>query len=232
MIDVTPFADLGKFRNEWLDATHHFSFGSYDNPARRGFGHLLVWNDDRIRGGTGFGMHGHRDMEIVTYVRTGAITHRDNLGNRGVTAAGDVQVMSAGTGIMHAELNSETEDTTLFQIWVLPRQAGLPPRWDAAKFPKDDRAGRLVPLASGEPGVEALAINQDATLYGATLKAGSSVEHALRPGRRAYLVSAKGDIRVNGVAAKPRDGVAAAGEPSLRIEAGAEDVEVLLLDLP
>ena len=132
MIEITPFDRLGKFRNEWLDSTHHFSFGSYHDPARMGFGHLRVWNDDVIKAGTGFDFHPHRDMEIITYVRSGAITHRDSLGNLGRTGAGDVQVMSAGTGIVHAEFNLEDEDTTLFQIWVQPNRRGLAPRWDAA----------------------------------------------------------------------------------------------------
>ena len=230
MIEITPFDRLGKFRNEWLDSTHHFSFGSYHDPARMGFGHLRVWNDDVIKAGTGFDFHPHRDMEIITYVRSGAITHRDSLGNLGRTGAGDVQVMSAGTGIVHAEFNLEDEDTTLFQIWVQPNRRGLAPRWDAASFPRGDRSGRLVALASGQPGIEALAINQDATLYGATLAAGDTVSHALAAGRSAYVVAASGRLTVNGRTVEARDGVALADVDTVVIDAGA-DSELLLLDL-
>ncbi len=232
MIELRPFASLGRFENEWLAARYHFSFAEYYEPARMGFGPLRVWNDDRIKPGTGFPMHGHRDMEIVTYVRTGAISHEDHLGNKGRTEAGDVQVMSAGKGILHAEYNLESEDTTLFQIWIEPAEQRLPPRWDARKFPSDKRSGQLVPLASGRPEADdVLRIHQDATLFGATLKAGQEVEHALAPGRRAYLVSAAGHLVVNGVAVGPRDGAAIVDESKIAIRA-EEDAEIVLADLP
>ena len=147
MIDIRPFNTLGGFKNDWLDARHHFSFGSYRDAKRPGFGRLLVWNDDRIAAGTGFDPHPHKEMEIVTYVRSGAITHRDSLGNEGRTEAGDVQVMHAGTGITHAELNKEITDTTLFQIWILPDRAGATPGWAAREFPhrRPQRAGQRPP---------------------------------------------------------------------------------------
>jgi hypothetical protein len=232
MIDVRPFAKLGRFDNDWLSARYHFSFASYHDPARRGFGPLLVWNDDTIRPGRGFDRHGHRDMEIITYVRTGAITHEDHLGNRGRTEAGDVQVMSAGKGILHAEYNLEQHPTTLFQIWIQPAVAGAEPRWEQRRFPKAGRAGELVPLASGRAEDEgALRIHQDAAILGATLAKGQSVSHRLGRGRRAYLVAATGEIEVNGVRLGARDGAAISGEDAVAITALA-DSELLLADLP
>ncbi len=137
-VEVRPFAGLGKFQMDWLNACHHFSFGHYYDPARMGVGPLRVWNDDEIQPHTGFDPHPHRDMEIITYVRQGAVTHQDSLGNEGRTEAGDVQVMSAGTGIRHAEYNREPGVTTLFQIWITPRRQGLKPRWGQKAFPKGD----------------------------------------------------------------------------------------------
>ena len=147
MLELRPFKDLGGANHGWLNARHHFSFASYYDPARLGFGPLLVWNDDEIKSQTGFPPHPHKDMEIITYVRTGAITHKDSLGNEGRTGAGDVQVMSAGTGIRHAEYNLESETTTLFQIWIEPAETGGEPRWGQQPFPKGDRSGRFVTLA-------------------------------------------------------------------------------------
>ncbi|HEY5048224.1 MAG TPA: pirin family protein, partial [Rhizomicrobium sp.] len=149
MIERRPFGQLGGANHGWLDAKHHFSFAEYNDPARMQWGALRVWNDDEIAPNTGFPPHPHADMEIVTYVRKGAITHKDSLGNEGRTAAGDVQVMSAGSGIRHAEQNLEDQTTTLFQIWIEPRSAGGAPAWGSRPFPKGERAGRLVPLASG-----------------------------------------------------------------------------------
>ena len=149
MIDIRPFATLGHADHGWLDARHHFSFAGYHDPARMGWGRIRVWNDDRIAARSGFPPHPHRDMEIVTYVRTGAITHQDSLGNKGRTGAGDVQVMSAGTGVTHAEYNLEDEETTLFQIWIESDRPGAPPGWGAKPFPKDARDGRFQLLASG-----------------------------------------------------------------------------------
>ncbi|MEQ8394585.1 pirin family protein [Thalassobaculum sp.] len=231
MIDVRPFNGLGRFDIDWLAARHHFSFGSYMDPKRMGFGDLRVWNDDTIQPGTGFDPHPHRDMEIITYVRKGAITHRDRLGNEGRTEAGDVQVMSAGTGIVHAEYNLESEPTQIFQIWIVPSATGFEPRWEARQFPRDGRTGELVVLASGRDGDEgALRINQNAAVLGATIKAGHSVTHQLGNGRKAYLVAASGSIEVNGVPAAARDGVAIANESAVEIKA-IDEAEIVLVDV-
>jgi len=230
MIDIRTFESLGHADHGWLDARHHFSFADYHDPARMGWGAIRVWNDDKIAARSGFPPHPHRDMEIVTYVRTGAITHQDSMGNKGRTAAGDVQVMSAGTGVQHAEYNLEDEQTTLFQIWVQTDRPGAQPDWGAAKFPKADRSGRFVTLASGfEADDGALRINAAARVMGATLAAGESAELSLDPSRHAYLVATQGPIRVNGVRAEHRDGVAITGEEKLTIEA-LEEAEIVLVD--
>lgn len=231
-LDLRPFGQLGHFQLGWLDTRHHFSFGEYHDPARMGHSVLRVWNDDVIKPGTGFDPHPHRDFEIVTYVRRGAITHEDNMGNRGRTEAGDVQVMSAGTGVVHSEYNREDEDTWIFQIWFRTDAAGHAPRWETRAFPRGERAGALVPLASGQPEIDgALPIHQDATLYGATLPAGTTVAHRFADGRSGYLVPATGAVSVNGRRVAARDGLAIAGEETIAIEA-LEDSELLLADLP
>jgi len=231
MIEITPFEKLGRFDNDWLSARYHFSFAYYHDPERMGVGPLRVWNDDTIRPGTGFELHGHRDMEIITYVRKGAITHQDHLGNVGRTEAGDVQVMSAGTGIMHAEFNREDEETQIFQIWIEPAVHGVSPRWETRSFPKAGREGALVALASGrKDDAAALPIYQDAALYAATLNAGQSVTHRLEPGRQAYLVPATGRLTVNGENVAARDGVVLENVEEIVIDA-AEDSEVLLADV-
>jgi redox-sensitive bicupin YhaK (pirin superfamily) len=230
MIDIRKFSSLGHADHGWLNARHHFSFADYHDPARMGWGAIRVWNDDEIAARSGFPPHPHRDMEIVTYVRSGAITHQDSLGNKGRTAAGDVQVMSAGTGVRHAEYNLEDEGTTLFQIWVQTDAPGAQPGWGAAKFPKSDRSGRFVTLASGFPeDGEALKINAAARVMGATLAAGERAELALDPARHAYLVATGGPVAVNGVRAEARDGIAVTGEDRLTIEALA-DAEIVLVD--
>ncbi|MDR3497637.1 MAG: pirin family protein [Parvibaculum sp.] len=233
MIDVRKLETLGGADHGWLDAKHHFSFANYYDPDRMGWGPLRVWNDDRIEAGTGFPPHPHRDMEIITYVRKGAITHRDHMNNEGRTVAGDVQVMSAGKGVEHAEWNLEPEDTTLFQIWIEPREKGIRPRWEAATFPKEDRKNQLVQLASGKADApaEALWIAQDAAILGATLDAGQEVTLDLAPGRLAYLVPARGGVTVNGVEVPERAGAAIKGEEHLVIRAET-DAEIILADLP
>jgi redox-sensitive bicupin YhaK (pirin superfamily) len=233
MIEVREHGTLGYHKRDWLESRFHFSFAEYHDPARMGFGPLRVWNDDIIQPGTGFPMHPHRDMEIITYVRRGAISHEDSLGNRGRTEAGDVQVMSAGTGIVHSEYNRETEgETTLFQIWIEPHTMDLPPVWQAREFPKEFRDGELTVLASGRAGdAGALPIHQDAALLGATLRPGDEVVHRLGTGRRAYLVSALGAIRVNGIDVAELDGVAVWDEEGITIEA-RETSEIMLFDLP
>jgi redox-sensitive bicupin YhaK (pirin superfamily) len=222
---------LGGANYDWLKTKHHFSFADYYDLNRMGWGTLRVWNDDEIAPGTGFPPHPHSDMEIITYVRQGAISHQDSLGNKGRTAAGDVQVMSAGTGIRHSEYNLEPETTKIFQIWIQPSRRGQEPSWGTKPFPKRDRSGRLVTLASGIDGDhEALPIRTDARVLGATLRAGESAEYTLAPGRRAYLVADLGAVEVNGVRLGPRDGAAIAEEPTLRVTA-IEDAEIILADV-
>ena len=232
MIDIRPFSSLGAFRNEWLNAKYHFSFGHYRDPKRMGFGHLRVWNDDEIAPGTGFSAHPHEDMEIITFVRQGAITHKDSLGNKGATRAGDVQVMHAGTGITHAELNQETEATRLFQIWITPDEYGVKPGWDTKEFPRATGQGLTV-LASGraaDTDSDALPLYADAAVLAAKLGAGERTRYTLPKGRAAYLVAATGEIKVNGMLARTRDGVALREEPEIEIEA-LEMAEIVLVDV-
>ena len=227
-IDVRPFGSLGRADHGWLDARHHFSFASYHDPARMSWGSIRVWNDDTIAAKSGFPPHAHADMEIVTYVRTGAITHQDSMGNTGRTGAGDVQVMSAGTGVRHAEYNLEDEATTLFQIWIEPRARGVAPGWGAKPFPKDDRSGRWSVLASGFGDAEALSINADARVLGVTLGAGETITHDVGAGRHAYLVPAVGALDIDGRWVASRDGVAL-GEGNYTITA-TTDAEIVLVD--
>ncbi len=230
MIERRPFSGLGGADHGWLKARHHFSFASYYDPANMGWGPIRVWNDDEIAPNSGFPPHPHADMEIITYVRTGAITHEDSLGNRGRTGAGDVQVMSAGSGIRHAEFNVEAEPTTLFQIWIEPKSRGGAPSWGARPFPRGERSGRFVTLASGFPDdADALPIRTDARVAGATLKAGETTEYPLGKDRHAYLVPAVGAIEVNGVRLSARDGAAIRDEEVLTVTA-LEDAEVVLVE--
>ena len=230
MIDIRPFGTLGAANHGWLDAHHHFSFADYYDPKRMAWGNLRVWNDDAIAPNSGFPPHPHADMEIITYVREGAITHQDSLGNRGRTEAGDVQVMSAGSGITHAEYNLEDETTRLFQIWIVPKARGGNPSWGARPFPKGDRSGRFVTLASGfAEDSEALPIRTDARVLGATLKKGETTEYALGAERHAYLVPATGKIEINGVTANARDGIAISDTDTLTVTA-LEDAELVMVD--
>ena len=230
MLSLRPFDALGRFRNDWLNARHHFSFGEYRDPDRMGFGRLRVWNDDEIAPGTGFDPHPHRDMEIVTYVRQGAITHRDNLGNEGRTEAGDVQVMHAGTGIVHAEYNREPVTTSLFQIWIIPDRRGVAPGWATRRFPRD--AAGLSVLASGRPDdAGALPLHADAAVLAGSLPAGTSVTHRFAAGRGGYLVPIGGTIQVNGQAVGPRDGLAIADLAEVTITA-TDTADVVLVDVP
>ncbi|MDY0883423.1 pirin family protein [Dongia soli] len=231
MIDLRPFESLGGADHGWLNAKHHFSFADYYDPARTNWGKLRVWNDDTIAPRTGFPPHPHADMEIITYVRKGAITHEDSLGNKGRTEAGDVQVMSAGTGITHSEYNMEDEATQIFQIWILPTSRGKAPSWGARPFPKDDRSGRFVTLASGfAEDADALQIRTDGRVLGATLKKGESAEYRLGVGRKAYLVPAVGSVEIDGVFVNARDGAAIRDVEVVRVTA-AEDSEIVLVDV-
>jgi redox-sensitive bicupin YhaK (pirin superfamily) len=230
MIELRPFHQLGHADHGWLNARHHFSFGDYHDPANIHHGSLRVWNDDEIAPNTGFPPHPHANMEIITYVREGAITHQDSLGNKGRTEAGDVQVMSAGSGIRHAEYNLEPVTTKIFQIWIMPTQQGGQPTWGAKPFPKADRSGKFVTIASGfAADNDALPIRADARVLATTLKAGETAEYALDATRFGYLVPATGAIEVNGVRADSRDGVAIAQESTVTITA-LEDSELVLVD--
>jgi redox-sensitive bicupin YhaK (pirin superfamily) len=234
MIEKRPFESLGRHDADWLAARYHFSFSGYHDPKRMHWGALRVWNDDTIQPRTGFPPHPHADMEIITYVRSGAITHEDSLGNRGRTEAGDVQVMSAGAGVTHAEYNLEDEATTLCQIWIVPKERGGAPFWGSAKFPRDDRAGSLVTLASGfsdDQAAGALPLRQDARVLAATLKEKQSVHYTLAPDRHAYLALARGEAVVNGVMLAARDGAAIRDEANIHIQASAE-AEIVLVDAP
>lgn len=229
VVEHRPFAALGKRDHGWLKPNFHFSFSDYYNPARMHWGDIRVWNDDEIAGQTGFPPHAHDNMEIITYVREGAITHRDSMGNVGRTEAGDVQVMSAGTGVTHSEYNLEEGLCRLFQIWILPRDRGVAPAWDQRQFPKSDRSGNFTVLASGYGEADALVVNANAHVLGATAAAGETLNYRIEPGHYAYLVSAKGRVRVNGVEATARDGFAITGEGALTIEA-IDDAELVMVD--
>ena len=230
MIELRPLASLGGDRMGWLDTKHHFSFANYHDPERMHWGNLRVWNDDEIAPKSGFPPHPHRDMEIITYVREGAITHEDSLGNKGRTEAGDVQVMSAGTGITHSEYNMEDVTTRIFQIWIMPTRQGEKPSWGARPFPKDSRAGQFVVLASGFDGDgDALPIRTDARVVGATLKAGETASYPIGSDRQGYLVPASGAIEVNGVRVQARDGAAVKDVDTLEVTA-LEDSEIVLVD--
>jgi redox-sensitive bicupin YhaK (pirin superfamily) len=231
MIQVQPFARLGRFQNDWLNARYHFSFSQYRDPARQGVGGLLVWNDDEVAPGRGFDPHPHREMEIITFIREGAITHRDNLGNEGRTEAGDVQVMHAGTGIVHAEYNLETTPTRLFQIWIQPGTARVTPGWATRQFPRAG-AGTLTALADGRADADgnALPLYADAAVLAGTLAAGQTVRHRLGAGRAGYLVPASGAVTVNGTELATRDGATITGEDEIAITA-TENAEVVLVDV-
>ncbi|WP_438729401.1 pirin family protein [Parasphingorhabdus sp. DH2-15] len=232
MFDKREFSSLGHADHGWLNARHHFSFGQYHDPARMGWGAVRVWNDDQIAAGTGFPEHPHRDMEIITFVRSGAITHKDSLGNIGRTEAGDVQVMSAGTGIRHSEYNLEDEETSLFQIWVLPRENGGAPRWDAKRFPKGERANNLEILASGDKqhiADGALEIRADAQILGATLDNGKTLRYDLSAHRKAYLVVSSGAILVDGTPVSERDGIALDHNSNITIVA-EQDSEIIIAE--
>lgn len=233
MINVIPFQSLGLAKHGWLTARHHFSFARYYDPSRQGYPPLLVWNDDEIKAGTGFAMHPHDNMEIITYVRQGAITHRDNMGNEGRTEAGDVQVMSAGTGVYHSEHNEESVDTVLFQIWIHTAQRDVPPRWEARSFPKKT-SNTLIPLVSGREihkDQNPLFIYQDAAIFAGVINSGHSFTQKIEPGRHAYVVVSEGIVEINGHKINERDGVYIKDEHELTITASS-NAEIVFADLP
>jgi len=216
----------------WLDTHWHFSFDTYHDPSNMNWGALRVFNDDVIEPGQGFGMHPHRDMEIVTYVLSGELEHQDSTGNRGVVHPGEVQVMSAGTGLFHSEYNhSQEKPVHLLQLWILPRQRGLKPRWEQRLFTLAERRGKLLPVVSSGELADTLAIDQDAQIYVSALPAGGAVKHTSRPQRKAYLFAIDGELAVNGTPLQAGDQARLADELELSIKA-AKESELILLDLP
>jgi redox-sensitive bicupin YhaK (pirin superfamily) len=231
MLTLRPAGERGHVAMDWLDTYHSFSFGDYFDPRHMGVSNLRVINDDRIAPGAGFPMHGHRNMEIVTYVLDGALAHRDSMGNGSTIGPGDVQYMSAGTGVRHSEANaSSSEPVHLLQIWLLPNRLGEAPRYDQRHFDPAERRGRLVPLVSPDGRDGSIAARQGSVLLGTVLGAGESVAHDLGGGRQAYVHLARGQARVNGQALVGGDGLRVQGEPEVRIEGTAES-EVLVFDL-
>ncbi len=232
MINIIKYNNLGGADHGWLKAKHHFSFASYQNPERVHFGPMRVINDDVVSPQTGFASHPHDNMEIITYVRKGAITHKDNMGNVGKTEAGDVQVMSAGTGVVHSEYNYENEDTNLYQIWIFPNKKDVKPRWDAKKFPKEPVKGKLKPLVTGfeNDNDQTLKIYQDIEILAGNIKQGDFVDQVVTR-NQAYVLCSKGKIKINGIEIVKGDGAEITEEKNDKIEA-LEDAEVLFIDLP
>lgn len=228
MLQHHKFENLGGADHGWLKAKHHFSFADYHDPQKLSHGELLVINDDRIAPKTGFPAHPHRDMEIITYVRKGAITHEDSNGNRGRTTAGNVQVMSAGTGIFHSEYNLEDEETNIYQIWITPARRGLTPRWDAAEFPKVPVIDKLSLLVSGD-GNAPLTINQDARIFAGRIQRDTTLKHQIKG--KAYLLVSEGEVVVDELHAQKGDGIAISDEGSVTIIAKT-DVEILIIEVP
>ena len=232
MIQVDRHAERYHFQNDWLSARWHFSFDHYHDPARMGFGALRVFNDDTIRPRSGFPMHAHRDMEIVTVVLAGTLEHEDNQGHRGLLEAGEVQVMSAGTGIVHAERNpSPTVPLHLLQIWLTPEQPGRRPAWAQRAFSHDRTRGPAIAVASGRNHPGALPLGVAATVYRIRLGPGEPLVHDLAPARRAYLFLIGGGAAVGELELAPGDSARVEGEPIVGVKA-ARPADLLLLDLP
>jgi redox-sensitive bicupin YhaK (pirin superfamily) len=222
--------DRGHVNHGWLDSFHSFSFGDYYDPKHMGFGPLRVINEDRIVGGAGFPSHGHKDMEIISYVLEGAIEHKDSMGTGSVIRPGDVQRMSAGSGVVHSELNgNKAEPAHFLQIWIVPRTKGRTPRYDQKHFSDDDKRGRLRLIVSPDGAEGSVEIDQDARVYSAVLN-GGEVTHAFAPGRQGWLQVARGTAAVNGQSLVAGDAVAITEEPKLTLS--GEAAEVLLFDLP
>lgn len=232
MLTLRRAADRGQFDHGWLQTAHTFSFGDYYDPRWSQFRALRVMNEDTIAPGQGFGMHGHRDMEIVTYVLSGALAHRDSLGHAAALHPGEVQYMSAGTGIRHSEFNpSATEPVHLYQIWLLPRQPGLKPHYEQKAFPQTDRQGRWQTVVAGEPRESAIVVQQDTTVSLAELPEGQSLNYTFAPGRHGWLQVLTGSVMVNGETCVAGDGVAVSDEPKLNLQAVSQ-AAVMLFDLP
>lgn len=225
MIIHRPYKSLGKADHGWLKANHHFSFADYYNPERMGFGALRVINDDTIKAGGGFPTHPHKNMEIITYVRTGAISHQDSNGDKGKTNAGSVQVMSAGRGIHHSEYNLESTDTTLYQIWIKPNKRNIEPKWNSHNFPQSTGLELLV---SGD-GSAPLQIQQDAYIYGGKLETGKSITHTIK--HQAYVLISKGVVKLDDVILSKGDGAEVIDQSTLTL-IPTEDAEVIIIDVP
>ncbi len=231
MIQIRKAADRGHFDHGWLDTSHTFSFADYFDPAHMGFRSLRVINDDRVAPGEGFGMHGHRDMEIVTYVLDGSLEHRDSMGNGSIIHAGELQRMTAGTGVMHSEFNpSEKEWVHLYQIWLLPRKKGLEPTYEQTVVDEEKMRGGFRLIASPDGSDGSLTIQQDARLYLSSLRPGESVSHPMESGRSAWLQVLRGDVSAFGKELAAGDGVAITGEQSVAVRSVTPS-EVLLFDL-
>ena len=232
MLRITPAEKRFHFENDWLSAYWHFSFDHYHDAANMGFGPLRVFNNDTIQPGRGFPMHPHRDMEIVTYVMSGALRHQDNTGGDGVIQAGEVQRMSAGSGIVHSEFNaSDKEGCELVQIWIMPTQKGVLPSYEQKRFSPEDRAGKLLPIASGNGESGTVFVGQDVKLYVSGIRPGDDLSHKFESGRRGYLFVLGGKPEVNGQQLSKGDSVKVSQEPELRLSA-QEPSDVLLIDLP
>jgi quercetin 2,3-dioxygenase len=233
MIAVRPAAERGRADFGWLDSRHTFSFGDYYDPRHMGFGPLRVINEDRVKPGAGFDTHGHRDMEIISYVLEGALEHKDSIGTGSVIRPGEVQIMSAGTGIRHSEFNHSKADPVHFlQIWVLPNRQGLAPRYDQKAFPASDKRGRLRLVGSPDGRDGSILIHQDVKLYDSLLGKGATITYPLAARRRGWVQVVRGAVDVNGRPASAGDGIAIENEPALTITSRAEDTELLVFDLP
>ncbi|MCX9156223.1 pirin family protein [Niveibacterium sp. 24ML] len=232
MIQIRSAAERGHTKHGWLESHHSFSFADYYDPAHMGWGVLRVINDDRVAPGMGFGTHGHRDMEIVSYVLSGTLQHRDNLGNGTLIQPGDVQRMSAGRGVLHSEFNpSQTEGVHFLQIWILPARRGIDPGYEQIRFNDSDKRGRLRLVASPDGRDGSVTVHQDASIHAGLFNAGEAATYALAPGRLGYLHVARGSVTLNGEAMQAGDGARISDEAALQI-AGLEGGEVLLFDLP
>lgn len=231
MISVRPANQRGHFDHGWLDTYHTFSFADYYDPRNMGFRSLRVINEDRVAGGRGFGTHPHRDMEIITYVVEGALEHKDSMGNGSAITPGEVQRMSAGTGVAHSEYNSSKSDPVhLLQIWILPEQQGMTPSYEQKRFQPEERRGRLRLIGSRDAREGAVTIHQDVELYASLLEPGEKTAHPLAENRHAWVQVIRGEITLNGKALKAGDGAAVTAETSLEFVA-VESAEFLLFDL-
>jgi len=231
MLTIRPAAERGQTRTDWLDSRHTFSFNRYYDPAQMGFRTLRVINDDFVKPGAGFGTHGHRDMEILTWVLDGAIDHKDSMGTGSTIRPGEIQRMTAGTGVTHSEFNhSSSDELRLLQIWILPSEKGLTPGYEQREFPLGARQGRLCLVASGDGRDGSTSIHQDADVYAATLAAGDAVAHSLQPGRHAWIQIARGNVTVNGADLRDGDGASLSDEREIAIRADSAS-EILLFDL-